>query len=123
VDLMRRSFNGLMDHSLPESEQAAVRAAIEANLAPEMDYHALRTRQAGSRRFVDFHLLVPGTWTVKAAHAVTVRIEDAIRSALPAVEVTIHVEPIEERGAWEDSALLTVEAAAGHGPRHPPPEP
>jgi divalent metal cation (Fe/Co/Zn/Cd) transporter len=71
---------------------------------------------------VDFHLLVPGGSTVKDAHAVTVRIEEAIRAALPGVEVTVHVEPIEERGAWEDSALLTVEEAAGHGPRHPRPE-
>jgi cation diffusion facilitator family transporter len=123
VDLMRRSFNGLMDHSLPEAEQVLVRAAIEANLSPDMDYHALRTRQAGSRRFVDFHLLVPGTWAVKEAHTVTVRIEEAIEAALPGVEVTVHVEPIEDRRAWEDSALLPVEEAAGHGPRHPrPPE-
>ena len=109
VDLVRRSFNGLMDHALPAAEQARARVAIEAHLGPHMAYHALRTRQAGSRRFVDFHLLVPGCLTVRQAHAFTEQIEQAVRAALPGLEVTVHIEPIEEQAAWEDSELLAVE--------------
>src|SRR5262249_51834120 len=41
IDLIRRSFDGLMDHALPDAEQAQVRAAIAGQLAPGMDYHAL----------------------------------------------------------------------------------
>lgn len=111
-DLVRRSFHGLMDHALPDEEQAAVREAIEHCLQAGMDYHALRTRRAGSRRFVDFHLLVPGALSVKRAHEITGRIEDAVRSTLPGSEVTVHVEPIEDRAAWEDSALVPLEQAA-----------
>jgi cation diffusion facilitator family transporter len=111
-DLVRRSFNGLMDHALPLPEQAAVREAIERCLESGMDYHALRTRQAGSRRFVDFHLLVPGAFSVKRAHGITGRIEDAVRTTLPGSEVTVHIEPIEEPAAWHDSALLPIEQAA-----------
>jgi cation diffusion facilitator family transporter len=111
VDLIRRSFDGLMDHALPPEEQAAVRAAIEAHLGQQMDYHALRTRQAGSRRFVDFHLLVPGQVSVQRAHTLTGKIEATVRAALPGVEVTVHIEPIEEQAAWEDSALLPLERA------------
>jgi cation diffusion facilitator family transporter len=112
LGLVWRSFNGLMDHALPEEEQAAVRAAIAAHLGPAMDFHALRTRRAGSRRFADFHLLVPGHLTVKQAHEVTNRIEEAVRAALPEMEVTVHIEPIEEPEAWEDSALVPLEQAA-----------
>lgn len=111
VDLVRRSFDGLMDHALSMAEQDSVRAAIQAHLLPGMDFHALRTRQAGPRRFADFHLLVPGAWSVQHAHDVTERIEEAVRSALAGIEVTVHIEPIEERAAWEDSALLSVEQA------------
>ena len=110
-DLMRRSFNGLMDHALPEEEQAAVRSAIERNLRPNMDYHALRTRQAGRRRFVEFHLLVPGQLTVQQAHTLTGTVEDAVRNALPQAEVAVHIEPIEDASAWRDSALLRLEEA------------
>lgn len=110
-DLIRRSFNGLMDHALPEGEQTAVRSAIERQLGPNMDYHALRTRQAGRRRFVDFHLLVPGQLSVQQAHTLTEAIEEAVRDALPQVEVAVHIEPIEDSSAWRDSALLPLEEA------------
>jgi cation diffusion facilitator family transporter len=110
-DLVRTSFNGLMDHALPVEEQTTVRQAIERQLEKRMDYHALRTRQAGSRRFVDFHLLVPGNLTVRKAHELTARIEEAIARALPNVAVTVHIEPIEDRSAWEDSELVPLEQA------------
>jgi cation diffusion facilitator family transporter len=110
-DLVRRSFNGLMDHALPREEQATVRAAITAHLEPGTTFHALRTRQAGAHRFADFHLLVPGNLSVQRAHDLTGKIEDAIRAALPGIEVTVHIEPIEEQSAWEDSALLPIEQA------------
>jgi cation diffusion facilitator family transporter len=108
-DLVLLSFNGLMDHALTLAEQEAVRTAIESKLEEGMDYHALRTRQAGSRRFADFHLLVPGKMNVRQAHAVGMRIEEAIEAALPGIETTIHIEPIEEQAAWQDSALLPLE--------------
>jgi cation diffusion facilitator family transporter len=109
--LIRRSFDGLMDRALPPQEQGAVRAAIERHLGPNMDYHALRTRRAGRRRFVDFHLLVPGHLSVQEAHTLTGRIEESVRSALPELEVTVHIEPIEDRSSWRDSALLPLEEA------------
>jgi cation diffusion facilitator family transporter len=115
-DLVRRSFNGLMDHALPAEEVATARATIEAHLQPGMAFHALRTRQAGARRFLDFHLLVPGVYTVKRAHQLTGEIEAALRAALPGSEITVHIEPIEERAAWEDSELLAVEEAQRAAP-------
>ena len=111
-DLVKRSFNGLMDHALPVEEQETVRSAIARGLEPGMDFHALRTRQAGSQRFADFHLLVPGSLSVKRGHAIASRLEAAVRAALPDIEVTVHIEPVEEKAAYEDSALLPIEQAA-----------
>ena len=107
--LMRRSFDGLMDRALPAAEQAAVREAIEKHLSNKAAYHALRTRQAGSRRFVDFHLLVPGRTTVRNAHALADRIEGSIQAVLPEIEVTVHFEPIEDPVSWKDSELIAIE--------------
>ena len=107
--LVIRSFNGLMDHALPSAEQALVRKAIEVHLKAGTAYHALRTRQAGTDRFVDFHLLVPGRTDVARAHRLGSIIEQAIRAALPGTEVVVHIEPIEEPGSWEDSELLKFE--------------
>jgi cation diffusion facilitator family transporter len=111
ADLVRRSIDGLMDRSLPDDELDKVREAIRAHLGPDMEFHALRTRRAGSRRFADFHLLVPGSMTVEDAHEVMDRMEDALAAALPGIEVTVHVEPIESDRAWQDSALVALEQA------------
>lgn len=107
--LVVRSFNGLMDHALPTAEQLIVRKAIEAHLKAGTTYHALRTRQAGADRFVDFHLLVSGRTDVARAHRLAVIIEQAIQEALPGTEVVVHLEPIEEPGSWDDSELLKFE--------------
>jgi divalent metal cation (Fe/Co/Zn/Cd) transporter len=101
-----------MDHALPESEQKTVRSAIERLLKPGMFFHAVRTRQAGARKFVDFHLLVPGHWTVEEAHTLGEQIEQAVRDALPGAEVQVHIEPVEAESAWKDSELLEVEKRA-----------
>jgi cation diffusion facilitator family transporter len=109
LSLLRLSFDGLMDRALPATEEAAVRRAIMAELAPTETFHALRTRQSGGRRFVDFHLLVPGRESVQEAHRRIERIESAVAGAVAGVETTVHVEPVEERSAWEDSPLLPLE--------------
>src|SRR4051812_12111549 len=109
VRLIRRSFNGLMDHALDAAELDALRAAIRAHTPVGTDFHALRTRQAGASKFADFHLLVPGAITVRDAHDLAERIEASLREAVPGVQVTIHIEPIEEKASWEDHALRGIE--------------
>lgn len=102
VSLLRRSFDGLMDHALSLGEDAKIRAAIEEELLPGMKYHALRTRRSGNRRFVDYHLLVPGKLHVKSAHDCEIGIGQSIRVAVPGVEVNAHIEPLEEPLAYND---------------------
>lgn len=104
-DLLRRSFDGLMDRALQDDEVRKIRAAIENELEEGMDYHALRTRRAGEQRFADYHLLVPGAMSVTRAHDYEMKIGGAIERAVPGVEVTSHIEPVEEPAAYNDSPL------------------
>jgi cation diffusion facilitator family transporter len=94
-DLMRRSADGLMDAALPSGEVREAERAITAELPQGTSWHALRTRKAGSRRFVEFHLLVPGAMTVDESHRLCDRIESALMDKLARATVTIHVEPQE----------------------------
>jgi cation diffusion facilitator family transporter len=103
--LLRRSFDGLMDRALEADEVSRIRAAIDASMGEGMTYHALRTRRAGSQRYADFHLLVPGERSVAQAHDCEMMIAGAIEKAVPGIEVTTHIEPIEEPLAWNDSRL------------------
>src|SRR5438046_2822233 len=90
--LIRRSIDGLMDHALSAELQEKFRQLIRDNAPPGTAFHALRTRQAGARKFADFHLLVPGATSVRDAHELGMRIEEVLCKAVPALEVTIHIE-------------------------------
>ena len=69
-------------------------------------YHAPRTRQAGARRFISFHILVPGDWTVQRGHDLLEEIEERIREAVPRSVVDTHLEPIEDPVSWADTRLV-----------------
>lgn len=101
-DLLRRSFHGLMDRSLDEAEVQAIQNAIQSTLTAGETFHALRTRRAGSQRFADYHLLFPGGTSVRHAHDREMLIGDAIRQCVPGIEITTHIEPVEEPLAWND---------------------
>ncbi len=102
IGLLRQSVAGLMDASLPVDEQAVVIKVLDDYKAQGVEYHALRTRQAAAQRFVSFHFLVPGSWTVQHGHAVLEEIENEICRVLPGATVTAHLEPLEDPGSFED---------------------
>jgi len=99
--LVRRSFDGLMDHALPAEEQEQLREIIRQSLPVGAGFHLLRTRQAGRRKFVDFHLLVDGGMSVRDVHALASHVEQQLRSAVHGLEVVTHMEPIEEQASYE----------------------
>jgi cation diffusion facilitator family transporter len=103
VGLLRRSIAGLMDASLPEGEQAAVVKVLDQYKTQGVEYHALRTRQAAAQRFVSFHFLVPGLWTVQHGHELLERIENEICRELPGAIVTAHLEPLEDPVSHKDA--------------------
>ena len=118
VQLVRRSALGLLDTALPESERAPVRQILERYRREGVQYHALRTRQAGARRFVSVHILVPGVWTVQHGHHLLEQVEREIRQAVPNVTVFTHLEPLEDPTAWEDAYLDRAEASQLHEAMH-----
>lgn len=101
VQLLRRASAGLMDTTLPTVEVEVIQSAINRVAGMDTPYHALRTRKSGSRRFIDFHLLLAGETTVQASHDLVSQIETAIEQELPKTYVTIHVEPREDAASWD----------------------
>ena len=95
ISLLRRSIDGLMDTALSPAELRKAERLIGEELPKSASFHALRSRKAGPRRFLEFHLLVPGKTTVNEAHALCDRIEQALCTELAHASVTIHVEPHE----------------------------
>jgi cation diffusion facilitator family transporter len=103
--LMQRSAAGLMDISLSAEGLEEIETLLTGYRAQGLEFHALRTRQAGSRVFVTLHVLVPGSWTVQHGHDWAERIEADIRKALPHAHVTTHLEPLEDPVSMIDQGL------------------
>jgi cation diffusion facilitator family transporter len=104
--LMRRSFAGLLDAAIPAAELETVNKIFtEYRQRHGVDFHALRTRQAGSRHFISFHLLVPDEWTVAHAHELSEEIEERIRELVPDSIFLTHIEPISQPASYDDIKL------------------
>lgn len=103
--LLRETGSALLDAALPKEEIDAILLIFNEYKRQDIQFHALRTRIAGTRRFVSFHVLVPGSWTVQQGHDLCEAIELAIRRALPLTHVTTHLEPLEDPASWEDQEL------------------
>ncbi|MBP7690256.1 MAG: cation transporter [Thermoflexales bacterium] len=103
--LIKRSAQGLMDSALPAEEQAAIKKILTAYTTPGVQFHAVRTRQAAARRFVSFHVMVPGSWPVQQGHDLLEKIEQEIRAALPDVTLNTHLEPVEDPVSLADAEL------------------
>jgi cation diffusion facilitator family transporter len=106
VHLIWRSLLGLLDTALPKDESQKITAVLNHYQQQDgVNWHALRTRSAGPRRFVSVHLLVHDAWTVREGHDLAERVDQSIREALPAVTVFTHVEPVGDPASWDDISL------------------
>jgi cation diffusion facilitator family transporter len=105
VKLLQETGAGLLDTSLPQAERDRITNIFSRHEPQGIRFHALRTRVSGSRRFVTFHVLVPGSWTVQQGHDLCEDVEAAIVEALPGANVVSHMEPLEDPKSWTDLEL------------------
>jgi len=90
------SVDGLMDSAVKEEDGARIRDTILANADGAIEVHDIKTRTAGHVSFIEFHLVVDGSMSVAASHAICNRIEAALAREIAGARVTIHVEPDDE---------------------------
>jgi cation diffusion facilitator family transporter len=112
--LLGRSVRGLMDATLPSAERDAIKRVLNRYESQGIQYHAVRTRQAGTRAFISLHVLVPRDWTVQRGHDLLEQLERDIRSAVPGAQLFTHLEPQGDPAALEDIGLDRKDHAAGN---------
>jgi cation diffusion facilitator family transporter len=96
--LMRASVGGLMDLALPDEDMERIDATLNRFDDMGVRFAHIKTRRAGSERFVHLNVLVPGDWRVDRSHALLDEIEDSISGALGGAQVTTHLEPLGKHG-------------------------
>jgi cation diffusion facilitator family transporter len=103
--LMQRSIHGLLDRAVSPNQMRTLSSVLDRYRAKGIDFHALRTRQAGARSFISLHVLVPADWTVAQGHNLAHEVEMDIRAALPDATVMTHVEPLGYPESYRDMDL------------------
>lgn len=87
------SISGLMDKSIPEETEDRIKEMIEKLPFPYAGFHKLRTRTSGSKKYIDFHLLVCRETDIGKAHEIAEELEGQLKEIPPGIDATIHLEP------------------------------
>lgn len=109
--LLRRSTLGLLDSAIPEADRSKIEKTLELLKQEDLDYHSLLTRQSGQRKFISFHVLMPGNWTIQEGHNKIEEIEKDIRDLFDSPStVFTHLEPIEDPLSMYDIGIDRIDA-------------
>jgi cation diffusion facilitator family transporter len=104
--LMHQSARGLIDTAIPSEERQQIEEIFNHYRGNGIEFHSLMTRQAGQRKFVSVHILVPGDWTVQKGHDLLEIIEARVRDHFPfPVTVFTHLEPVEDPVSHNDIGI------------------
>ncbi len=91
--MVRDALQALLDEELSVSERAGIERTVR-ECPGVVNLHDLRTRNAGDRKFIEFHLEVDGELTVRAGHDICERAADSVRALFGSnTEVLVHAEP------------------------------
>lgn len=96
VQLVWQSSQGLMDQALDAPQRLKIDTSLEsfAQRNPGVSFDNISSRQAGERSFVDFHMHVPGGWTVQRAAQLRSEIEAGLLKVIPGLYARIELLPL-----------------------------
>jgi len=95
-DLIRDSMRSILDSCLPKSEEQIIHDVLDQYSNIFVEYHNLRTRRAGSDRYIDLHLIISKDKNINEIHELCYSIEQDILRQLPNVQILIYTEPERE---------------------------
>ena len=105
-----QALNVLMDKELPEDERARICTIVEGHPSVR-GLHDMRTRSDGDRIFVELHVEMEASLTLRDAHDVAESIESRLRTVYPNVDLLIHQDPAGLKENRLDEQIAAREAA------------
>jgi cation diffusion facilitator family transporter len=91
--LTKHAVRDLMDASSPPEEVRWINEYLSKLYPTVHSFHRLRTRRAGPKRFIDFHMVVGSDMTVQDSHAIADKISADFSEHFPYADIILHVEP------------------------------
>ncbi|MBI5200869.1 MAG: cation transporter [Elusimicrobia bacterium] len=93
VPIILTAVSELMDEGLPPHLREEIGRIIREHHPSVVGYHNFRSRRAGNRRYIEFHLELRDVREFVAAHEITEELVDKIKTAVPDADVLIHADP------------------------------
>jgi cation diffusion facilitator family transporter len=90
--IAKAALTVLLDRELPDADRRRIEDAVLAH-EQVRGLHDLRTRHAGDRIFVEFHLEIDLDLSVRQGHQIADEVGRAVRAAIPSADVLAHQEP------------------------------
>ncbi|MBI5868373.1 MAG: cation transporter [candidate division Zixibacteria bacterium] len=118
IRLLLQTGHGVLDSAVPKEDRDAIEEILAGYTESKLEFHDVRTRLAGTHRFVSLHVLVPGHWSVQRGHELCEDIEHRIVAILPDTTVFTHLEPVEDPASHADRGLPRLTDAAARGHKH-----
>ena len=91
--IFRDGFSGLMDASIPSDLEQKLHKIVSTMPYPYAGYHKMRSRVAGSKKYVDFHLLICREEKIDEAHKMADKLEIVFAGEINNLDTIIHIEP------------------------------
>ncbi|HSC36034.1 MAG TPA: cation diffusion facilitator family transporter [Thermodesulfobacteriota bacterium] len=92
-DILIEAIDILMDKELPPDTVRKIEDVIMGFNPGVKSYHKLKTRNAGSVKFVEFHVVMDHRLTFVESHEIAEEIVRTIKERIGNSEVTVHVDP------------------------------
>lgn len=92
-NLLSRAYSPLLDRALPKDEITKIELLLQEM---NIQFHELKTRKAGSQKFLDLHVELPTKMELGEVHRICDEIEKKLNDNMPQLRINIHVEPIDQ---------------------------
>jgi cation diffusion facilitator family transporter len=92
-DTVRKPFSKLIDAKMPEEKEQFVKDTIMKYKDEVVEYHRLRTRQAGDKYYIDLHIVMRKSIPLEKCHEICDKIEVEVEQGMPGSSIIIHAEP------------------------------
>jgi ferrous-iron efflux pump FieF len=103
IKMFKKALNNLMDHELDEEDRQKIIEIIKKH-KKTLGFHDLKTRYAGVKPFIQFHLELDKNMSLKQAHDISDEIETSILNIIPDADIIIHPDPegVHEEVSYKD---------------------
>jgi cation diffusion facilitator family transporter len=102
VRLLWGATDGLMDRALEPDVQRQIQETLREFAHQAIRFDHVVTRRAGQRRFVDLHMHMPASWTLRRAAALRASVEQALMQAVPGLRARIELLPSDVEAHFND---------------------